>query len=76
MPSGAHELDFGDFGLVTDRDVSAARNTLQRGIALAGRDVGPSGRPGVSEGVPEPHVAGLPGQDAELCPAEARQAWT
>ena len=52
-------------GPVTDRDVNAARDVVRRGIAKAGRDIGSLGRLGACEGVPEPHVAGLPGQDAE-----------
>ena len=70
MPLGAREFACGGCGLVTDRDVNAARNILRRGIALAGWDVGPSGRPGASESVLEPHVAGLPGQDAERYAAD------
>ena len=48
--------------------VHAGGNILQPGIALAGRDIGllgassgPLGRPGASEGAPEPHVAGVAG---------------
>ncbi|MXX89261.1 MAG: transposase [Boseongicola sp. SB0665_bin_10] len=61
VPLGARELACGGCGRATDRDVNAARNILQRGIALARWDAGPSGRPGASTGVPERHVAGLPG---------------
>ena len=70
MSLHVREFARGGCGLVTDRDVNAARNILRRGIAPAGRDIGPLGRPGASEGVPEPHVAGLPGQDAERCTAD------
>ena len=70
MPLSVREFACGGCGLVTDRDVNAARNILQRGIALAGWDTGPLGRPGASESVLEPHVAGLPGQDAERCTAD------
>ena len=74
MPLHVREFACGGCGLATDRDVNAARNILRRGIALAGWDFGPSGRPGASESVPEPHVAGLPGQDAERYAAEGLQS--
>ncbi len=70
MPLDVREFACGGCGLVTDRDVNAARNILQRGIALAGWDIGSLGRPGASESVLEPHVAGLPGQDAERYAAD------
>ena len=54
-------------GLVTDRDVNAARNILRRGMAMAGWEIGSSSGPGASESVPGSDVAGLPGQDAERC---------
>ena len=37
---------------------------------LVGWDIGSSSRPGESESVPDPHVAGLPGQDAERYTAD------
>ncbi len=49
MPLSAREFACGGCGLVTDRDVNAARNILQRGIALAGWDIGSLGRPGASD---------------------------
>ena len=70
MPLGVREFACGGCGLVRDRDVNAARNILQCGIALAGWDIGPLGRPGASESVLEPHFAGLPGQDAARCTAD------
>ncbi|MXW87428.1 MAG: transposase [Boseongicola sp. SB0673_bin_14] len=70
MASGARAAACGGCGLVTDRDVNAARNILQRGIALARRDIGSSSRPGASESVLESHVAGSPRQDTERCTAE------
>ena len=61
----------GGCGLVTDRDVNAARNILQRGIALAGWDIGPPwvvpARPRVFLNHMSP---GLPGQDAERYAAD------
>ncbi|MDE0520851.1 MAG: transposase [Boseongicola sp.] len=65
MPLDVREFACGGCGLVTDRDVNAARNVLRRGIALAGWEIGPSGCPGASGDVLAPHVAGLPGQGAE-----------
>ncbi len=53
----------------------AGGNILQRGTASAGWDVGSLGRPGAAEGVLEPYVAGLPGQDADRYPAEGIQSW-
>ncbi len=70
MPLHVREFACGGCGLVTDRDVNAARNILHRGVAMAGWEIGSSNRPGVSEGVDVSHVAGLPGQDAERHPAE------
>lgn len=67
MPLHVRELACGCCGLATARDANAARNFLRRRIAPAGWDVGTSGRPGASESVLEPHVAGMPGQDAERC---------
>ncbi len=69
MPLRVREFACEGCGLVTDRDVNAARNILQRGVALAGWEIGPSGRPGASEDIALDHVAGLPGQDAERYPA-------
>lgn len=40
--------------------VHVCRNILQRGIAFAGWDIDPLGRPGESESVPERYAAGLP----------------
>ncbi|MYA88679.1 MAG: IS200/IS605 family element transposase accessory protein TnpB [Boseongicola sp. SB0662_bin_57] len=74
MPLDVREFACGGCDLVTDRDVNAARNVLRRGVALAGWEVGPSGRPGASESVLGSDVAGLPGQGAERCPAES-QPW-
>ena len=62
LPLGARELACGGCGLVTDRDVNAARNILRRGIAMAGWEIGSSSRPGASESVPGSDVAGLPAQ--------------
>ena len=70
MPLGVRELACGGCGLVTDRDVNAARNILRRGIAMAGWEIGSSSRPGASESVPVSDVAGLPGQDAERCTSD------
>ena len=72
MPLHVREFVCGGCGLVTDRDVNAARNILQRGAALAGWEIGPMGRPGASGDVPPIHVAGLPGQDAERHAAATR----
>ena len=47
-----------------------ALNILLRGIALAERDIGSSSRSGGSESVLDPHVSGLPGQDAERYTAD------
>ena len=41
MPLHVREFACGGCGLEPDRDANAARNILRRGIALAGRDVGP-----------------------------------
>ena len=65
MPLSVREFACGGCGLVTDRDVNAARNILQRGAALAGWEIGSPSRPGASEDVPPIHVAALAGQDAE-----------
>ena len=65
MPLRVREFVCGGCGLVTDRDVNAARNILQRGVVLAGWEIGSPSRPGASEDVSSIHVAGLPGQDAE-----------
>ncbi len=65
MPLDVREFACGGCGLVTDRDVNAARNILRRGIALAGWEIGPSGCPGASGDVLASHAAGLPGQDVE-----------
>lgn len=50
-------------GLVTDRDVNAVHNILQRGSALAACEIGVSHRPGASENVVHFHVVGVSGQD-------------
>ncbi len=70
MPLGVREFRCEDCGLVTDRDVNAARNILSRGITAAGWDVEAVVtplRPGASGDICDRYVAGLPGQDAELC---------
>ncbi|MDE0344530.1 MAG: zinc ribbon domain-containing protein [Boseongicola sp.] len=64
MPLDVREFACGCCGLVTDRDVNAARIVLQRGSVLAGREIGSSSRPGASEDVLASHVAGLQGQGA------------
>ena len=70
MPLDVREFACGCCGLVTDRNVSAARNVLQRGSVPAGREIGSSSRPGASEDVLASHVAGLPGRDAGRCSGE------
>ena len=50
--------------------VARAALPIRRRPAGPPRDVGPLGRPDTSEGVPAPHVAGLPGKDAERCTAD------
>lgn len=75
MPLGAREFACGGCGLVTDRDVNAARNILQHGIALAGWEIGSSNHPGASDDVVVSDVAGLPGQDVNRYSAEEFQHW-
>ncbi len=65
MPLSAREFVCIGCGLVTDRDVNAARNILQRGISLAGWEIDSPSRPGASEDVLPNYVAGLPGQGVE-----------
>ena len=69
MPLGAREYACNDCGLVLDRDVNAARNILQRGMSLAGWEIGSPSHPGVSGDVGTSDAAGLPGQDTERCAA-------
>ena len=65
MPLEKRVFECGGCGVVTDRDVNASRNILQRGLALAGWDMKQVASPGASGNVRRTHVAGLPGQGAE-----------
>ena len=65
MHLGAGEFASVGCGLVTNRDINAARNNLRCCVLAAGWGIGLSSRPGPSEDVRGSYVAGLPGLDSK-----------